>query len=256
MTHGGQEDQDHLSPQQQRAMRDAQVVTQHLAGVPVAQIAATHGLTGSRVRQILAAHDGLDDELRRRQREHRRRLEKQALRWSQQHPAGTIDQAATALGVDTTHARQLLGDRAARHQAPVGGWHRPRYTPAQVDAALTAFVADGGRRQADYEALHASRGWPSLSVVITHHQRWSTALAHALGQPATPGGRRPRFTDADLDTWVARYLAHTPTPWTLQGLTGWLRTQAGAPSGRLVRSRLGTWPAIRQRGLDTLTKTR
>lgn len=38
---GGQQ----LSPVEQRAMRDARIVTQHLAGVPVAQIAATHGLT-------------------------------------------------------------------------------------------------------------------------------------------------------------------------------------------------------------------
>lgn len=237
MTHTGQEEHDALPAKQQRAMRDAQITTQHLAGLSVADIAAAHGLTSSRVRQVLANRAGLDDELRRRQQAEHRRLEKQALRWFEQHPAGTLDQAATALGVDTARARQLLGDRAARHQAPVGGWRRPRYTPAQVDAALAEFVADGGRRQADYESLHKARGWPSLSMVITHHGRWTAALAHALDQPVTPGGRQPRFTDTDLDHWIARYLHHT---------------QPDAPSGRLVRSRIGTWPAIRARGMAVL----
>ena len=242
---------DVAAQRQARAERDARIITAWLAGTPARTLAETHGLSRARIYQILTSRSDLISEGQRRGRERsvgerdRHELELDAVRdWSLEHPGATLQEAVADLGVSLPVVREGLGERLSLHAAPPPG-RGPVYDDVEVDAAVRAFVAEGGRRRADYNAVRLERGWPSSSVVIARHGTWTAALA-TTGQPMprTTGGRPP-FPDEALVGWLHRWYSTTSGPWTLAGLDTWLRSQEGAPSVSTVRSRFGSWARIR-----------
>lgn len=232
-----------------RAARDARIATAYLAGIPTAEIAAENHLSAERVGQILAARPDLVAERRRRDRAatraQHRALRARAVAWSRTHPGTPLADGATTLGITQATLRDLLGPRTHLH---TGQRSRPVvYDDAQVEQALQEFVAGGGRRRVDYDAVHRERGWPSSAVALVRYGAWSVAVGAVQGISVAkrPGGRR-RFSDDVLAGWVSAYLDQGEGPWTLHGLEVWLGTQEGAPSVSAIRQRWRTWERIVQ----------
>lgn len=226
------------------AARDAEITAAWVAGESAEQIARRYRLSHNRISQIVHGRPALRaerDQQRHAQEDQKRR---RALAWSTQHPGTPIGQGAAMLGLSEAELRQLLAERADLHSTPPPA-PTPRFSDDQVHHALTAFLAEGGRRRRDYDQLSHARQWPSSSTIITRHGTWTAALASA-GHHTTPQPDRSRtYTDDDLWRWLDAFAAATPPPWTARKLTTWLAEQPGAPSQGLIRRRLGRWAELK-----------
>ena len=101
-----------------------------------------------------------------------------------------------------------------------------------------------GFRQAHQPHL-ASGIW-----VIRHFGTWRTACERAGLAANATRSNSSRWTDAQLLSAVAEYLAEPGTTGSYAGYQDWARGTDGAPSGALLRSRFGTWVEVKQRLAD------
>jgi hypothetical protein len=124
-----------------------------------------------------------------------------------------------------------------------------RYREPEMLAALraaAAAVCDGKPlTKTGYDGYQREHGGPSGIWLIRHFGTWRAAVL-AAGLPANARmGRSAQYSDADLVTAVASYLATPGATGSYAGYEDWA-AESGAPSGPTLRARFGTWNAARQ----------
>lgn len=143
-------------------------------------------------------------------------------------------------------------DPCGSNGAVVTPEHRRYREPEMIEAlrAAAAEVAGGAAgkplTKTGYDAYQRDHGGPSGIWLIRHFGTWRAAVL-AAGLPANARmGRRAQYSDGDLASAVASYLASPGATGSYAGYEEWA-AGCGAPSGPTLRARFGTWNAARER---------
>ncbi len=222
----------------------ARVATAWLAGEPATSIAVRLGISRGRVVAFVSAVPGLRAEREARLAAATGRLESQVLAWSQQHIGAPLTDAAAVFAVSPYRLRHILGARATLHPRRRAPQQHYR-DEAILDALREWAPAHPALTASDYQAeARTQPGRPSFATVVARFGTWHNALRAAGICPlATATGRPMRWTPAALAAVLGEYFA-SPRTWSLADLGNWLQESEDRPSLSLVRTRLGTWPAI------------
>lgn len=164
------------SAREDRAMRDARVVTALLRGDSPTDVARREGVSREWVRRVVASRPGLREELDRLRAVARDEAARRVQAWSTENPELRVTDAVVTLGLGEDVVRDALGDRLALHTGPVLVW-----SDDQVREAVMAYVvaAAGRPTAAGYRAASRAAGWPSLGTVTARCGSWRQAVAGA-----------------------------------------------------------------------------
>lgn len=240
--------------------RNDQIVQLRRDGKTLQEIADTFGLTRERVRQITTRAGVGAESARgagRRQRaaagmECRRHV----ARTLSVQPGLDLDALAEAVDRDAELVRAVLTPAMkAALGVPARTWIQSRWTPeemlelirgaAEVQAAGTSENPLTGPL---YDEARELIGGPSRVRISQTFGKWSAAVA-AAGLVSEPASRRlgSRFSDDALYEFVVEYLLDPCSgSRSFAGFTDWRNShQPSAPSGVLIRQRLGPWADIR-----------
>lgn len=235
-------------------------------GLTLQAIGDTFNLSRERIRQILAESHGPTAEqvraYRRTQQDAQRGQDREALvAWLRTNAGKSLHQAQAALG----WAEQRLASAMSRdaHRLAVqsrdGAAYR-QFSDKQTLAALRKAWdlvkhETGHLSFARYQSLvdtGAVQG-PSAVRVIQVFETWRRAAEFA----GVPAGQVPNraygsnWTDGEILSAVVRYLEDPSTRGTFAGWDEWRRGNApDAPSGALVRIRLGQWSRVKALALE------
>lgn len=236
-------------------------------GLTLQAIGDTFGITRERVRQLLVMSNGpTADQVRdyRRQRTaaqaQSRQLELTA--WLKERPGATLHQARVSFGWSENELASAMTPDAHRLAVQVrdGAAYRQysneqTLTSIRAAWALSAHTA-AGLSYKRYQDL-MDRGditGPSAVRVVQIFGSWSRALDLA----GVPAGATPRrdysshWSDGEILAAVGRYLNDPDTTGSFSGWDEWRRSNAPeAPSGALVRNRLGKWSQVKAQALVT-----
>ncbi len=227
-----------------KARRDASVVREWLAGLPVGEIAAHHGIKLSTVVATARRTPGAIAERQARLGQAEECRRRAAVAWSLAHPGESLSAGADVLGVSRAQLRSWLGSRVSLH--PVRAFAGPVISDEEIIAAVRAWLetSGGDTREASYRSAAKRNGWPSGATAIGRFTTWQNLLSAAGVVGPNRRGRGPSWTDEELVAVVREYFASQPAPWTWRGLDRWLRQDPARPSPQTLRGRLGRWPAI------------
>ena len=244
----------------QRAARDAAILVARAEGATLAEIGERFGLSGERVRQVLAAAGKLDSQGARETRTARRRAAA-AARWEEVVDAWRSGAEASAVASDLGLARGDVdavlrdhvqqSDRVARRRAKaVGrlGAARRRHTEAELTAAVRLAVERTGALPTGkrYSEIAAGDGLPSMSTLENRFGSWSGALRAAGFTPARTG--RPsyssRWTEAACLEVARRVAAERGGLPSVREYEALARGRTDLPSAATLKKRFGSWSAL------------
>lgn len=239
-----------------RAERDAEMVRLRNQGVTLAAIARLHGLSTTRVRQVLAENGGPDSgaaaAARARAEEDRAlAVRRTVLDRAAEHPAETVEELAAATGTSHDEVLAALPERERRRRKDPAGPRVPRavYVRAVAQVASEHGLTSITYRQ--YDRLRR-RHHPSSARVRQALGSWAKACTAAGIRTGSDGrgGGVPATWDADsVMGWVVAYLRSPDPDFTYRDLDLWLRGQDGAPSAQTVRNRSGmSWAQLLAEG--------
>ena len=234
-------------------------------GLTLQAIGDTFGITRERVRQILVMSNGpTADDVRvyRASQAHADRVRRQTelVEWLRSHPGSALRQAGKSLGwSDAELATAITRDAHRLSVQARDGQAYQQYTDDKVFGAirgawaLTRDSADGlsgNRYQELVDSGHVDG--PSAARLVQRFGSWSRAVDLA----SVPAGRTPQrdyssdWTDGELLAFVVSYLADPDARGTYAGWDQWRRVNApSAPSGALLRLRMGKWSSIKAMAL-------
>lgn len=234
--------------------------TERDEGLTFREIGERHGLSHERVRQVLVG-SGVPQHNRNWVAEHRKQeLADEITAWLVEKGPTVSDTLREHFGLSVGQLSELFHRGVPRHLVLASGG---RTGSSFSNEALTAAVKLSWAR---YKKEHPSAkgfsvgaydatridGDPSPAL-ITARIPWKTVCANA-GVPCSAGrGNYTRlWSDDDLLLWVKKYssaAALDGSRVTFYGYDAWRRTQEGAPSGALLRTRLrrsgyATWGSM------------
>lgn len=240
--------------------RDAAIVRARRDGATLRDIGTRFGVTGERVRQIVAAADPTLDTAAAAEAADRRDVA--VLRSVlHSHPGRlTWPDLAAASGVPEGRARRLLTDSDVRLLGTHAGYGpQPQWTDSEIHDALRAAadaLGPGPLTATRYDQARRDGlvDGPSVALLSIRFGTW-TAACRAAGVATGTGRRTPytsAWTDDDIVDHVADYLACSATS-TVAGYQSWRARHApAAPSWPTVRIRLGPWRVVHRHALQRL----
>jgi DNA-binding CsgD family transcriptional regulator len=238
--------------------RNAEICALYAAGHTLREIAARHGLSAERVRQILRDVGGPTAADTRAARAAKREREDAHLRSRvdddvRDHPGSTVDEIAARLGLDvrtvngalTPAARRLVVRRGTRSTTTWSDEDLLQVLRLAASYAFPLTVSEYGSLIACGEVCG-----PTALTIEKRFGSWIRACRVAGVEP----GRQFRtsyqstWTDDDLVGYVTEYLGDERYAGTFEGYDVWrVRERPDAPSAPTIRNRLGQWAAVKQR---------
>lgn len=230
-------------------------------GLTLQAIGDTFGVTRERIRQLLVISNGptaeqVRDFRRRRAAEQVHDRQAELIGWLHANPGGRLQQARDSLGWTDAELASAVTPEA--HRLAVRAKDGDAYRQFSNDQIFRALRTAWSQRMDGSSGLSAKRYQellatglivgPSAVRVIQVFGSWSRALDLA----GVPTGRVPNrdyashWTDGDILAAVGRYLHDPGTNGSYAGWDEWRRVEApSAPSGGLIRNRLGKWSQVK-----------
>jgi hypothetical protein len=179
--------------------------------------------------------------------------------WLTDHPGTSVDDAQKALNWTKPQLAKAMTDDArrlaVRHRT---GSSRKWSEDEILDALRQAWVQVSGSTDAlsyaKYSELVSGKqiDGPTAVRVLQVFGSWAEAAERA----GVPAGKKPNrtftsaWTDEQILEDVRRYLADPSTRGSFAGWDAWKKANAPqAPSGAMIRNRLGNWSDIKARVL-------
>lgn len=240
---------------QSRRRRAVQMAEALAHGETLGEVAASHGIGGARVRQVVNGYAdqtilqlvasrkaAAQAETQRRVRH----LDSAILAWSEANPGGSASEAAKIFGVTATEVNAVLGERRNLHTRSRRGGLR-RWSDAELADVVSRFVAETALTSCnDFDGWSRSVGGASSKTICARFGRWDIALRQAGVDGVHPIRRERRYAQTDLWAALIEFLDTPDVRYTFQGYQDWARQLPGRPSGALLRIRLGL-PWVRMR---------
>ena len=130
---------------------------------------------------------------------------------------------------------------------------RQRFTHEAIVAGLRELSALRGAEGGPARVPKAAwDGWrdpaqlPSSVRLLQRYGSWNEACRQAgvpVVEQTVVSGPSPRWTDAQIAGWVARFLAEAGTGRSYAAYTVWAQARPDAPGAQTVRNRFGSWSA-------------
>lgn len=181
--------------------------------------------------------------------------------WLTDHPGSSVDDAQQALAWSKSRLARAMTDEARRLAVRHRTGSSRRWSEEEILEAL---------RQA-WAIISSQQGLPALSYArynqLVHDEiiEGPTSVrvlqvfgswADAAERAGVPAGRKPNRTftsawsDEEILNDVRRYLADPSTRGSFAGWDAWKKANAPrAPSGAMIRNRLGNWSEIKATAL-------
>ena len=181
------------------------------------------------------------------------------VQWLADHPGSSVDDAQKALNWTKPELAKAMTDDArrlaVRHRT---GSSRKWSEDEILDALRQAWQQISGSADAlsyaKYSELVSSKviDGPTAVRVLQVFSSW----ADAVNKAGVPVGKKPNrnftsaWTDEQILDDVRRYLADPSTRGSFAGWDAWKKANAPqAPSGAMIRNRLGNWSDIKAQAL-------
>jgi hypothetical protein len=241
-------------------------------GLTLQAIGDTFNLTRERIRQLLVMSNGPTAEQVREYRRTRHEQQVEADRgalvgWLKAHPGRSLHEAQEALAWSESRLAGAMSQDAHRLavQARDGSIYRQFSTEQTLAAIRQAWQLSRstaeGLSYSRYQQLldEGSISGPSAVRVVQVFESWRRATDLA----GVPSGRTPnreyesKWSDGEILAMVVRYLEDPATKGTFAGWDPWRRENApDAPSGGLLRLRLGPWSQVKALALASSAANR
>ncbi|MBM9461603.1 hypothetical protein JK386_17005 [Nocardioides sp. zg-536] len=124
----------------------------------------------------------------------------------------------------------------------------PVYSDDRLAADVAAAAAELGEplTAASYDAWQRGRDAASPALLIRRFGSWTDACARAGVQTNKTRSTTRRWSDDDVVTLVASYLAEPGATGSFADYSAWAREQPDAPSGATLRQRF-SWAEVKRR---------
>jgi len=179
--------------------------------------------------------------------------------WLTDHPGSSVDDAQKALNWTKPQLAKAMTDEARRLAVRQRTGSSRRWSESEIlDALRQAWAQVSGSADAlsyaKYSELVTSKqvDGPTAVRVLQVFGTWADAAERA----GVPAGKKPNrtftsaWTDEQIFDDVRRYLADPSTRGSFAGWDAWKMANAPqAPSGAMIRNRLGNWSDIKARAL-------
>lgn len=181
------------------------------------------------------------------------------VRWLTDHPGSSVGDAQQALNWSKLQLAKAMTDDArrlaVRHRTGTSRkWSESEILDALRDAWHQINGSTDALSYAKYSELVSSKqvDGPTAVRVLQVFGSWAEAAERA----GVPAGKKPNrtftsaWTDEQILGDVRRYLADPSTRGSFAGWDAWKKANAPqAPSGAMIRNRLGNWSEIKAQAL-------
>ena len=177
------------------------------------------------------------------------------------HPGSTLNEITVRTGVDASSVRSLLSNNEKKYLLEENTDGRFTSEPVWSDDDIIGVL----REAATYAFPCTTLAYSSLvevgeidgPSVATIHNRFGSWIAACEAASVEPGqswikGYQSRWTDDDVYRYVEDYLMTSGTTGTFTDFDQWVKTEPGAPSGALVRIRIGGWVQVKREAIKRL----